>query len=72
MWPGRRQRADLECLLGLFEMTVLNRDKWNISAGLDGSEESEESKTSGEIIHMSRSCVLGIQIFPMGHCSWHN
>ena len=47
-------------------MIVLNRDKWNISAGLDGSEESEESKSSEEIIHMSRSCVLGIQSFQWG------
>ena len=47
-------------------MIVLNRDKWNISTGLDGSEESEESKSSEEIIHMSRSCVLGILIFQWG------
>lgn len=46
-------------------MIVLNRDKWNISAGLDGSEESEESKSSEEIIHMSKSCVLDPD-FPNG------
>lgn len=67
-----RKKIDLECLSGLFEMIVLNRDEWNVSAGLDGSEESEESKSSEEIIHMSRTCVLRIQIFPMGHCSWYN
>lgn len=47
-------------------MAALSKKEWNTSAGLEGSEESEESKSSGAIIHMSRFCVLKLQIFPMG------